>query len=540
MSTNKSKKGGFSSGIGFILAAAGSAVGLGNLWGFPYKTAENGGAAFVFIYIACVLFIGVTAMICEFFIGRRSQANPVTAFKKINKKIGWIGLLAVVVPIIICCYYAVLGGYTVKFTVNSFWGNSGKLESFAGSWWQVLISSAIFVVLAVVVVMAGVKGGIEKASKVLMPALFLLLVAVVVFVLFLGEGVGEGLAYYLVPDFSAITFDSVLAAMGQAFYSLSIGMGAMIVYGSYTGKEINIVKSTGMICIFDTLVALLSGMAIFPAVYHFAAIEGGGTAGLKMDGMMLMFQTLPKVFESIGYLGNIIEFLFFAMVIIAAVTSLISIMEVGSQFIIQKFKIKRKIATTIIAVIVFLISIPIGLSLGFSLNGGTQMQIFGMDLLTFFDTVTNTVLMPIAAMFSVIAVGWFIGPKKALQELEAEGNKFGKFKVVMAIMMKYVVPLLIAVIEVFGLYGLIFPEGTFSLNGLGVALTSLALLGVLIAIYFMLLKKKDTGCNADEFLMEGGFTATDKTVAGNSGLDAEETVKAETEVVTDSAKENKE
>ena len=204
--------------------------------------------------------------------------------------------------------------------------------------------------------MAGVKGGIEKASKVLMPILFILLILVVVFVLCLGEGVADGLTYYLVPDFSKITGSSVLAAMGQAFYSLSLGMGAMIVYGSYTGKEINIIKSTAMICIFDTIIALLAGLAIFPAVFHFASVEGIKMSELNLEGIMLMFNTLPKVFESIGYLGNIIEFFFFAMVVIAAVTSVISIMEVSSQFVIQKFKLSRKKASLTVCLISFLIS----------------------------------------------------------------------------------------------------------------------------------------------------------------------------------------
>ncbi len=497
MQKAQNKKGGFSSGIGFILAAAGSAVGLGNLWSFPYKAQEGGGAAFVFVYIACVLFIGVVTMICEFFIGRRSQANPITAFKKANKNMGWVGLVAILVPLIISCYYAVLGGYTVRFTVNSIWGNSGNLNQFAGTSWQVILFSAIFVLLAMVVIMFGIKGGVEKASKILMPALFILLVAVVIFVLCLGDGVAQGLAEFFVPDFTKMSWDTVLAAMGQAFYSLSLGMGAMIVYGSYTGKEINIVKSTGMICIFDTVVAILAGMAIFPAVSHFKAVFGD--ANLEMEGMMLMFQTLPLVFESIGPLGHVIEFLFFAMVVVAAVTSLISIMEVGSQFIIQKFKMKRKIATSIIAIIVFLVSIPIGISLGNSLNGVDSLQLFGMDMLSFFDTLTNTVLMPICAMFSCVTVGWFITPKKAFVELEEQGNKFGKLKPVIAVMMKFVVPALIMVIEVFGIIDLIQKNG---MNGVWITVISYAVLLVLVGVYFLFLRNKDTGCNADEFLAD--------------------------------------
>ncbi len=501
---NTKKKGGFASGIGFVLAAAGSAIGLGNLWGFPYKTADNGGAAFVFLYIACVIFIGVTIMICEIFLGRRAQANPITAFKKINRNLGWFGLLAVIVPLVITFYYSILGGYTVKFAINSFWGNNGNLANFAGNVWEVILFTAIFIGLALVVVMAGVKGGIEKASKVLMPALFVLLVLVVIFVLCLGEGVLDGIKFYLVPDFSKITGKSILVAMGQAFYSLSLGMGAMIVYGSYTGKEINIVKSTGMICIFDTIIALLAGLAIFPAVFHFASVEGISLTKLELDGIMLMFSTLPKVFESIGFFGNIIEFFFFAMVVIAAITSVISIMEVSSQFIIQKFKIKRKIATSTVAILTFLISIPISISLGNLLNGVDKMTIFGLDYLTFLDTVTNTVLMPICALLSCLAVGWFIKPKQALTELKEDGNKFGILEKPFAIMIKFVVPTLIMVIEFFGIKDLIFPLDkelnriVFSANGLGVALVSLGVVLIVLTIYFTLLKNTETGTNLDE------------------------------------------
>ena len=500
MENTQNKKGGFASGIGFILAAAGSAVGLGNLWAFPYKTAENGGAAFVFLYILCVLLIGAVTMICEIFLGRRAQANPISAYKKINKNLGWIGLIAIVVPTIIVCYYSVLGGYTVKFAVNSFSGNAGNLGAFAEKSWQVILFTAIFMLLALTVVMAGVKGGIEKASKILMPALFILLVAVVIFVLCLGEGVKDGLAYYLIPDFSKITFGSVLAAMGQAFYSLSLGMGSMIVYGSYTSKEINIVKSTAMVCVFDTFVALLAGLAIFPAVFHFSTVEGIDTSTLDLNGIMLMFETLPKVFESIGVFGKIIEFFFFAMVSIAAVTSVISIMEVASQFVIQKFKISRKIAATFIAVITFLISIPVSISLGYLLGGTAQMTIFGLDWLSFLDTVTNTVFMPICAFLSCISVSWFIGSKQALYELKADGNNFGKLESFIGIMMKYIVPALIAVIEIFGVIDLIFPAGAFSLNGLGIVLISYALFGVLVAVYFLFLRNTETGTNADELI----------------------------------------
>lgn len=243
------KKVGFASGIGFILAAAGSAVGLGNLWGFPYKTSQNGGAAFVLIYVACVLLIGFVTMLSEIYLGRRAQANPMTAYKMIHKNLGWCGLVAIMIPAFIICYYSVLGGWTTKYALNSFSGNAGIVGTFSVNTGEVILYTAIFLVLSMVIIMGGVKDGIEKASKVLMPVLFLILVAIAVYALTLGSGVREGLSFYLKPDFSGITFKSVLVAMGQAFYSLSLGMGIMITYGSYTGKEVNLVRSTAMICI---------------------------------------------------------------------------------------------------------------------------------------------------------------------------------------------------------------------------------------------------------------------------------------------------
>lgn len=247
------KKVGFVSSFGFIMAAAGSAVGLGNLWAFPYKTAKGGGAAFVLVYIACVIFLGIIAMVTEMHIGRRVHANPVTAYKSINKKIGWFGLAAVIIPFFITCYYCVLGGWTVKYALNSFSGNAGIIGSFSTNTGEVILFTAIFVALSLAIIGAGVEGGIEKLSKILMPCLFCILIAIVIYSLCLGEGVAEGLAFYLRPDFSKLDFSTIMLAMGQAFWSLSIGMGIMITYGSYTTKEIDLVKSTGMICILSLI-----------------------------------------------------------------------------------------------------------------------------------------------------------------------------------------------------------------------------------------------------------------------------------------------
>ena len=485
------QKNGFASGLGFIMAAAGSAVGLGNLWGFPYKTAKNGGAAFVLIYIACVLLIGFITMLTEIHLGRRAQANPVTAYKKISKNYGWMGLVAVVIPLFIICYYSVLGGWTLRYAVNSFSGNAGTIAEFSTDTFKVILYTALFVLATLVIIAAGVKSGIERMSKILMPALFVILVGVVIYSLCLGSGVSEGLKFYLNPDFSNITMNSVLSAMGQAFYSLSLGMGIMITYGSYTGKEINIVKSTAIICLFDTIVALLAGLAIFPAVAHFdpSLLDGS-------KGVALMYIILPEVFESMGLIGKFVSFFFFAMVTIAALTSLMSLYEVCTQFVLQKFHVNRKISAVVVGVFCLAVSIPVGISLGHvAICEESAPVLFGLDWLTFFDEVTNTVLMPVCAFFSCIAVGWLIKPKIAIQEIRDSGCKIPLWlEKVYSVFVKFVTPLLILVIEIGGV------TGEFKNGYDAVVYFAFALILISVLIYFIFFKNSETGTNEDEKL----------------------------------------
>lgn len=508
------KRNGFGSGIGFILAAAGSAIGLGNLWSFPYKTSANGGAAFVILYILSVIVIGSIVMIAEMYIGKRAQANPISAYKKTHKNLGWLGLFAIIIPFVIVCYYSVLGGYTVKFTLNSFTQSNTDILPFVGNVGDVILFTAIFIVLAVIIVMGGIKNGIEKASKILMPALFFIIVAIAIYSLCLGEGVVDGLDFYLNPNFAELGFEGVLAAMSQAFFSLSLGMGIIVSYGSYAGKDIKVGKSAVMIAIFDTLVALLAGLAIFPAIFHHKATTG---MELETSGILLMFETMPIIFNSMGTVGQIVSFFFFAMVVIAAITSVISLMEVATQFIIQKFKIHRKKAILIIAIITFSLSIPIGISLGLSLNGDSTLTIFGYNFLDFLDSITNVVLMPLGALGACIALGWFAFPAKKRSDnfnpmflyrsLDAEGLKLGWFGKIFAVMLKYVTPVLIAVVEVFGVVEFIFPQNAvgdrvFNANGLGLVLVAYAICAIAVAIYFIFFKNKDTGVNADEIDIE--------------------------------------
>ncbi|MBP5467378.1 MAG: sodium-dependent transporter, partial [Clostridia bacterium] len=379
--------------------------------------------------------------------------------------------------------------------------NVNVLLPFSGNIGEVILYTAIFVALALVVVMGGIKDGIEKASKVLMPILFIILVAIVVYCLTLGEGVSDGLSYYLRPDFNSLGFDGVLNAMSQAFYSLSLGMGIMVAYGSYAGNEINVGKSTAMICIFDTLVALLAGLAIFPAIYHYQAVTG---EVLTVMGIVLMFISLPKVFAQLGAIGNIISLFFFGMVAIAALTSVISLMEVVTQFVIQKFKTSRKKAILVVSVITFLVSIPIGISLGYEINGVDKMRLFGQNLLDFFDMVTNTALMPLCALGSCIAIGWFIdkkftfNPMKTYRALTEDGLNLGKFGKVFAVAIKYVTPLFIVMVGIFGVKEILFRDKVFDVNGLGIILSAYGIFAIAVVLYFVFFKKSYTGCNADE------------------------------------------
>lgn len=487
------KKNGFTSGIGFILASAGSAIGLGNLWGFPYKTAQNGGAAFVIIYIAFVLLIGFVTMIAEMFIGKRAHANAVSAYKKVHKNLGWCGLVAVMIPVFIICYYSVLGGWTLKFAAHSYASNAGILPTFSVNTWEVVLCTGIFLLLSILIIMGGVKNGIEKMSKVLMPILFIIIIGLAIYSLTLGEGVKEGLKFYLMPDFSKIKPSNVLTAMGQSFYSLSLGMGICIAYGSYAGKEVNLTKSCAMICLFDTLVALLAGLAIFPAVAHFDPSLLGSS-----QGVALIYVILPEVFDSMSVPGKILSFAFFTMVAIAAITSVVSLIEVATQFVIQMFHVGRKKAAVVVAAFCFLVSIPISISLGHvAICGETGPALFGLDALTFFDEVTNTVLMPVCALFACIVVGWIIKPDQAVAELREDGTRFPKWlAIVFSVMIRYITPLLILVVEIGGL------KSEIEQGNIAVIVVAYALVAICAVVYFLFFRNRYTGTNEDEKLAE--------------------------------------
>ena len=439
------KRGSFSGGLGFVFAAAGSAVGLGNLWRFPYLAAQYGGGIFLLVYLILAVTFGFALLTAEIAIGRKTKLSPVLAYKKLNKKFSFLGYIATLVPIIIIPYYCVLGGWVTKYVTVYAQGlvapvaKDGYFSDFIGHPVAPLVFFLIFMLISIVVIMLGVKKGIEKLSKFLMPLLVVLTIGIAIYALTLPNAM-EGVKYYLIPDFSKFSILTVAGAMSQLFYSMSIAMGIMVTYGSYTRDDVNLNKSVNRIEFFDTLVALLAGLMIIPAVYIFS-----GEEGLSSQGAGLMFMTLPKVFQQMPG-GNIIALLFFVLVFFAAITSSISVMEAIVSSLMDKFHLKRIPCCLIVIGICLLLGIPSSLGNGLWAN----IKILGMDFLTFFDYISNSILMPIVAFCTCILVGWFIKPKALTDEITKNGEKFGRKKL-FNVMIKYIAPICLLFIFVTGI-----------------------------------------------------------------------------------------
>lgn len=439
------KRGSFSGGLGFVFAAAGSAVGLGNLWRFPYLAAQYGGGIFLLVYLILAVTFGFALLTAEIAIGRKTKLSPVLAYKKLNKKFSFLGYIATLVPIIIIPYYCVIGGWVTKYVTVYAQGlvapvaKDGYFSDFIGHPVAPLVFFLIFMLLSIVVIMLGVKKGIEKLSKFLMPLLIVLTIGIAIYALTLPNAM-EGVKYYLIPDFSKFSILTVAGAMSQLFYSMSIAMGIMVTYGSYTRDDVNLTKSVNRIEFFDTLVALLAGLMIIPAVYIFS-----GEEGLSSQGAGLMFMTLPKVFQQMPG-GNIIALLFFVLVFFAAITSSISVMEAIVSSLMDKFHLKRIPCCLIVIGICLLLGIPSSLGNGLWAN----IKILGMDFLTFFDYISNSILMPIVAFCTCILVGWVIKPKALIDEVTKNGEKFGRKKL-FNVMIKYVAPICLLFIFVTGI-----------------------------------------------------------------------------------------
>ena len=353
------KRGSFTGSIGFVLAAAGSAVGLGNLWRFPYLAAKNGGGLFLIVYIILALTFGFALMTTEIAIGRKTEVSPIKAYSNLNKHFGFLGYLSSIVPFIIFPYYCVIGGWVTKYTTDYVVGQGmvtvldGYFTGFITSQYAPILWCAIFMAICAFVVYGGVEKGIEKFSKILMPILFVLIIGIAVFALTIKGDFGtamDGLKIYLVPNFEGMTigkfFMVVVDAMGQIFYSMSLAMGIMITYGSYMRKEDNMVRSVNQIEIFDTVIAFLAGMIMIPVVYAFQGAEGLGASGPS-----LLFVALPKVFAEMGWIGNIVGAAFFLLVVFAALTSAVSLLEAITSVVMDKFGWERKKSCTVVLII---------------------------------------------------------------------------------------------------------------------------------------------------------------------------------------------
>lgn len=438
MDSNKSR-GQWASNLGFILAAAGSAVGLGNIWKFPYLAGKNGGAAFVFIYLGMVVLIGFTLMLGEMVIGRKTHLSAVGAYRKLNKKWGFVGLLGVVVGFCILSFYSVIGGWVLNYVFKYITGGiagataSDYFTGFISSTWSPIIWTGVFLAITALIILKGVSGGIEKASKVMMPALFILLIIVVIRSVTL-EGAKAGIEFFLKPDFSSVTLSTVMAAMGQAFFSLSLGMGTIITYGSYLGNDENLEKNAVLVPMIDTMVALLAGFAVLPAVFAFGFEPGAGPS--------LMFITLPSVFDAMP-LGGLFGLIFFVLVFFAALTSSISLLEVMVSYVIDIHKFDRKLVTGIVAVIVFLVGIPCSLA-----NGPiSDVLFFGKyNFFDFMSFLAENVLMPLGGLLMCIFIGYVWGTDKAEEEIVCGGKYKFKGKTFFNIMIKYIAPVMIFII----------------------------------------------------------------------------------------------
>ncbi len=436
------KRSNFTGKLGFVLAAAGSAVGLGNIWRFPYLAAQYGGGIFLLVYIILAVTFGFTLLTAEISIGRKTGLSAIGAFKKLSSKYAFIGYLASIVPIIILPYYCVIGGWVTKYFASFVIGQGANLASdsffggFIGQPVEPMLWFAIYLGLTALVVLFGVEKGIEKVSKVMMPILIVLSIFIAVYTMFL-PGAIDGVKYYLLPDFSKFSVTTVLAAMGQLFYSMSLAMGIMITYGSYMKKDVNVESSVRQIELFDTGIAILAGLMIIPSVFVFS---GGDEAALG-QGPGLMFVTLPKVFESMAG-GNFIGILFFVLVLFAALTSSISLMETVVSIFCDRFKIGRRVSCLFVFILSLVLGIPSSLGNGVWAN----VKIIGMDFLTFFDFISNSVIMPIVALFTSLFVGYIIKPKSVIDEAELAGEF--KAKGLFTFVIKYFAPICIVLILV--------------------------------------------------------------------------------------------
>lgn len=441
----------FGSRLGVLLAMAGSAVGLGNLWRFPYLVGENGGAAFIIIYLICICLIGLPIFISEFVLGRRSQKNAYATFRDLSGGSAWrwVGLMTVIVPLIVASYYCVIGGwafeYLWKSCTFSFTGGASQeavstmFSDFVSSPWGPVIGQTLFLLVTTLIVIIGIKDGIERFSKLMMPMLFIIVIAIAVYASTL-PGSGAGFEYLFKPDFSKVDGGSFASALGQAFFSLSLGFGTIMTYASYVDKKDNILFQSASAATADTMFALIAGMAIMPAVFAFGINPQSGPG--------LVFETLPYVFGKMPG-GGIVAILFFLALIVAALTSSISMIEVGVAYLIEEKKLKRTTA----CVVLFLICWVLGIFCALSFGPLSEVKLAGRSIFDFFDNLSSNILMTLGSLLTVLFVGWRLKKTDIYEEFTNGGTLSANVRIfgVLWFLIRYVAPVAVIVIFISGL-----------------------------------------------------------------------------------------
>lgn len=433
----------FKSKFGVIMASVGSAVGLGNIWRFPYEAGQNGGAAFIIVYLLCVFIMGIPTLMAEIIIGRKTHANSARAFRKMTKhpifsKVGYLGVLSC---LLIMGFYTVVAGWTLEYMWESVSGvisnltpeqSEANFGAFSTHPFMPIFWTVLMCLMTHLIILGGVQKGIERASKWMMPMLFVLLVVLCINSLTL-SGAGEGLNFLLKPDFSKITSKAVLSAMGQAFFSLSLGAGVMITYASYFDKDINIPRTASTVALLDTTVALLAGIIIFPAAFSF---------GITPDkGPNLVFVTLPNIFVQMPW-GSVWAFIFFALLALASITSLISLHQVVTAYVAEEFKLSNRKAALVVTCLVVVLSIVCSLSLGVWNN----VKIGGMCIFDLMDYVTAKIMMPLGSLLLCLFLGWKVKKDTVIKEVTNYHTRPWRLANAFVVMLKYVIPILIMLI----------------------------------------------------------------------------------------------
>lgn len=416
-------RGSFGSRLGIILASAGSAVGLGNIWRFPTEVGRNGGAAFILVYLCFVFLLAMPVMVSEFVVGRHSKANTVGAYRVLSPGKPWaiIGYMGVLAGVLILSFYSVVAGWTLHYTVDSFRNVlspgldfSAVFTEFVSHPWKPLVFQYLFLLMTHYVVSRGVESGIERFSKMMMPMLFIIILTLTAFSLCM-PGAAEGLTFLLKPDFSKVTTSVVLSAMGQAFFSLSVGVGCLATYASYFKSDTRLVNSAFSVCVIDSVVAILSGFIIFPAVFSVCGVEPDAGPGL-------VYITLPNVFNmafgAMPLLGYVFSSLFYVLLLLAALTSTISMHEIATAFIHETFRFSRKWS----AVIVTMVCILLGTACSLSFGVWRDVTFFGLKIFDFFDFITAKYMMPLGGLLITLFVGWYLNKELVRNELTNEGE----------------------------------------------------------------------------------------------------------------------